>query len=659
MRKRITFQLVVAIAVLVVLSRMAYNAFEAYHSFQSYYDDKEKSLRQAGELLITQDRDFPKEYEQIFLHLESNKIANLIDFYQIEDQGQIKFKTQNVSNLDPNIKPTEYVMRANGVSFIKLNLTKYQINLGFFRHNKTAYSYYLKEQGPSVLFDIVLLIVVIGIMVSFRLQILTTISRTLAQLTPKDLQTINHPSQEIRTIVNFLRAFIDQHFRSQEQKDIFRKNLADGILHELFTSRKKPPYAIQAVLVRFDMNNYTRVALQEKTETLTKILSVYFRKIKELRHRYGGLDYQFIGDEKVLYFKVTPENDQRTQILRSMAFIRDAFDLAKSMSSSVPLTFKAAIVPGELVFYELDESHYFTGKPLIESARYLSTISEKERSILSLPSNLKDQVAVLGVPSSLETIQLKGFDFPVEISYYDQIDNTYNAQKEPTLYLADSGLCQILKYLFVYVGTNNQEKFFEVFQKIRGVRTEEIGSEVRESFDKFFSTVIEKYKPQENDNRVLACSVALSWVFIPVGAESSILKDQLYLLIRHKDPRVASNALMASQRYEWNEGVIDKMLNSPSNRLRGDALVLLGRRGIDDKFFRYWKELIENNDPNFILSGLWAAQETFKFHRENNPTHLRSNPLVEDMTAKITKLKSHVKPQVVQRAEWALESTRE
>ncbi|MBK7959965.1 MAG: hypothetical protein IPK04_01290 [Bdellovibrionales bacterium] len=104
--------------------------------------------------------------------------------------------------------------------------------------------------------------------------------------------------------------------------------------------KKKPPYAIQAIVVRFDMNNYTRRALQENTGALTALLSRYFQRVKELRLRYGGLDYQFIGDEKVLFFKVEHDNQLEVQLLRAVAFLRDAFKIAQEMSDEMTLTLR-------------------------------------------------------------------------------------------------------------------------------------------------------------------------------------------------------------------------------------------------------------------------------------------------------------------------------
>lgn len=686
--------------------RLVVNVTNTISDFGDYYKSKRQQLAVAAQLILDQEERLPKSYDDLYNYLEVSKVANLIDFYQIEQNGAVKFKTDNVGNLDVGIPPSDQVMAASNVFFLKLRLTNFDINFGFFGQNKYAYWIYFKRDYAFIFLDLALLVMVVILMVRYRLSILTAISGILSQVTPQDLKKLDHPSQEIHIIINFLRSFIEQLSKSESLRSLFGRNIADGILRELAPPGrvgmapapiKKPPYPIEAILVRFDMNNYTRRALQENTEQLTALLSRYFRKVKELRLRYGGLDYQFIGDEKVLFFKIEEGQTLQEQLLLAIAFLRDAFELAKKMSEQIPLTFKAAVVPGTLTFYELDESHYFTGTPLIESARYLTTISEKDRSILSLPADLSPQIEILSKPFHQESVILKGYENPLTISYFDSIRSHFmetsrtnpieasqSKPMDPRLFLSDDGLCQILMELTdlieadrgigstnlhgqadplnttrVTAPTTYAARFTEIFHRLRDVPIQEVEPEVAVAYERLLGRCVDIYGPIELQNKILANAISMSRIFVPRGSETAGIKEKLLKLVAHKDVRVSANALAASQRYEWNEKLVKDMLQSPSNRIRGDALALIGCREINETFFSAWKGVVESENANFILSGLWVGQEVLKFHLEKNPTHFKSNPLVENMIATIRRHLKSSRAEIVQRAQWALAASQQ
>jgi hypothetical protein len=688
MRQKISYQIIINLALFLIATRIIIIGIQIYNVGDSYYLKKSEALKQTLAILVDSDKRSPLSGEELEQRLIIAYNANLFDFYKVEvpaapevpapegaagssfagSAGGLKtvYQTDNITSLETQDLKPAILYTSDDYTVLKNQLTRFSVTVGFNSSRSGQVIRAVKPYGVYLLIDFFLLTLIVTMIVRFRLEVLSSISKILSKLTPRDLQNISHPSTEIRTIVNYLRSFIEQYSKSETQRDVYKRNMADGITRELFLSKKKPPYVIQAIVVRFDMNNYTRRALQENTGALTSLLSQYFQRVKELRLRYGGLDYQFIGDEKVLFFKVENEAQFETQLLRAVAFLRDAFKIAQEMSDEIILTFKAALVPGNLTFYELDGSHYFTGTPLIESARYLTTIAEKDRSIMSMPTSQCERVKILTKPFFSEAVMLKGYEVPLDISYFDRFDydfkvNTFNVddfrvEKDPMLFLSDHGFVQIINVFFDLMDAGKMEQFIFLYQKIRGVVAVEVVPAVVNAYERLLTQGIEQFKSIEHENRILSSVVALSWVFIPCGFENSRIKEKLYSLVRHKDVRVASNALMASQRYEWNEDIIGKMLVSPSNRLRGDALLLLGRRGVDEKFFKAWKQLIENKDSLFVLSGLWASQEVFKFHSENNPTHLKSNPLVENMVDLISKLKKHAQKQVGQRADWALEA---
>jgi hypothetical protein len=507
-----------------------------------------------------------------------------------------------------------------------------------------------------LLTELPLIVVMMWVALRYRAEMLKRVSQILTKLTPRDLQIVNQPTPEIRAVINWLRSFVEQVSQFEPKRIAAKNTLPDGISHELSLTRKKLPYSIQAIVIRFSLSDGTRARLQEARIDLSKFLFGYFEQLKELRLRYGGLEYQFFGDENVLFFKVENGDQLEEQMLRAVAFLRDAFSIDNKLSPEVPRHFKAALVNGPLTLYEIAGNHYFFGSPLTESVKILAGITEQNRSIFALRTVNNEKVKRLCRPSPMSPGITMTQDSTAGFSCFDQFDQHFGPGKDPMHFLSDRGLGEILTVLVSCEESNNLEEFLLLFQKIMSVRTRVVSNEIILGYERLLIQTINKRKGVEVENKLLSCAVSLSWVFVPCGAENRRIKEELYNLIRHKDVRVASNALMASQRYEWNEETIAKMLISPSNRLRGDALLLLGRRGIEERFFKAWKQSVESKDPLFVLSALWASQEVFKFHRENNPSHLQSNEFVENMKELMHKLKQSLNKQITSRAQWALDA---
>jgi hypothetical protein len=169
--------------------------------------------------------------------------------------------------------------------------------------------------------------------------------------------------------------------------------------------------------------------------------------LKELRLRYGGLEYQFFGDENVLFFKVENGDQLEEQMLRAVAFLRDAFSIDNKLSPEVPRHFKAALVNGPLTLYEIAGNHYFFGSPLTESVKILAGITEQNRSIFALRTVNNEKVKRLCRPSPMSPGITMTQDSTAGFSCFDQFDQHFGPGKDPMHFLSDRGLGEILTVL--------------------------------------------------------------------------------------------------------------------------------------------------------------------------------------------------------------------
>lgn len=691
MQRKLTYRFIVLFSLLLIALRLGLVGLEIQQNGRQTQLQSAESIKQLLLHLADLDKKGALTKEELVQSLTRYGERGNLEFFRIEKESsagrEILFESANnpfaqMQNVPPSVLHSDEIFTG-----MKAQLSHFVVTAGTSTPSfKQLVAKYTRAHGHYLLIDCVLLLLLLVLALRFRMEILRLIASTLEQLTPRDLQNVSHPTQEMRAIVKFLRTFIDQVTKAEIPEDQQRKILPDGIGRELFGARKPPPYQIQAVVLRFELSRETRKLLQEKPASAVLQISRFYQQLKELRQRYGGLDYQALGDEKVIYFRIENGDHLEEQLRKATAFVRDSFSAAATRTANElsPFFVKVAMVPGTLMFYEIDGNHYFSGTPLQESRRLISTITDRDRSILCLPTVHNEKIKVLGKPLRSDSVSVKGLDSPMDVSYFDQFSNQFNSEfntqfntqfsnqmksehnseinseiisdQNIDLYLSDQGLIQIKETFMRLAQIEKVDQFLLLFQKIRNVRVEAVDPEVVTAYSQLLDFIVDKYRAKESDNKILSCAISLSWIFVPCGQETSRIKESFYNLVRHKDVRVASNALMASQRYEWNQEVIDKMLKSPSNRLRGDALVLLGRRGVDERFFIAWRQLVESRDQLFVLSGLWASQEVFKFHTENNPSHMKGNPLVENMIDMIKRIRSDSQKQIGQRAQWALEA---
>lgn len=168
-----------------------------------------------------------------------------------------------------------------------------------------------------------------------------------------------------------------------EERYLLAKQVLPSLRAELF-SGKKPPYEFDCVLVRLDVNGYSKLFLSNKRAEFLKELNQYFIRLTEIVSRYQGFVHEFIGDEVIFYFK----HDGKPDIawLQAVATCRD---LESMTNQTVEWTFKAVIAEGRLHFGPMVHGYSLSGDVLITTVRMLKSleIQKNKNSILLAPTN--------------------------------------------------------------------------------------------------------------------------------------------------------------------------------------------------------------------------------------------------------------------------------
>lgn len=162
-----------------------------------------------------------------------------------------------------------------------------------------------------------------------------------------------------------------------EERYLLAKQVLPSLRAEIF-SGKKPPYDFHCVLVRLDINGYSKRFMSDDRSKFLLDLNDYFMRLSEIVSRYQGFVHEFIGDEVLFYFKY--EDVPSKAWLQAVAACRD---IEAMTNQSAPWTFKAVIAQGDLHFGPMVHGYSLSGDVLIRTVRILNSV-ELEKNLTTI-----------------------------------------------------------------------------------------------------------------------------------------------------------------------------------------------------------------------------------------------------------------------------------
>ncbi|MBX7231018.1 MAG: hypothetical protein K1X29_02930 [Bdellovibrionales bacterium] len=524
--------------------------------------------------------------------------------------------------------------------------------------------------------DFTLVTLFLSILLYLILKDILDLTRILKSRDRKPMADIKARSKESQILL----AATDQFEKSQEHLKLtnqtYAASLSPAVRNELLLGTKAP-FQFDAYVIRLDVNGYTQMFLERKTEFVTSTLNRYFKKAAEVIRRYEGHIYQYVGDEIVFHIKV--EGDTRSTgeefiaahlptedagLEKAVSCVRSLFAVAQEMDQElrgqgVPFVVKAAMSRGRLRFIELDTGYAFAGLPLIESVRMLGKIDEKEQNILAIYSD--DYVGVRSLAQEYKTFQVafKGFQGQTEIvEIKDFIPiQIFLEQKNLAVikwFRSDADLVTLMEFLGDQIGLVGPDFFIKIDKILRHFEVEEVPSALAQSYERLLTKLIEWTETRPNDenwNVVLSSLIALGAHLLKSLGLSDSLRALLELGLKHQDPRVRGNSVLTLDELSPETYSFHELLSHPTNRVVADVLLAQGRRDLQSQVFHQLKQFLYSENPFFVASGIYVLSYLYDYHRDRDPVYFKANPYLQQIPLLIEPFLSHNNVMVQKRAE--------
>ena len=511
--------------------------------------------------------------------LENARKISLIDFYILQKENEVVMWYNNFNDLEGinvEYKVFDKLLTTDTVAFRTLKAFNYTLTLGLIQNKYDLIKTNLWLLRYNIARDILFVTAsLIGILF-FMLKDILSLSKVLTGKNRNQMEGIKARSAEAEALINASKGLEGERQRLSVLSETYSQTVGPAIVHEIQSGRPAP-YQFQATICRIDLNGYTQLMLEKEPSYLNNILNSYFAMARETINRYGGLIYQFVGDEIVFEFK-DDLSEAGNSIALATACIRDLFQQARILEDSLPadanhyFKLKAAFARGTMRFVALDQGHALSGIPLVESVRLLSTVEDKSNQILTFFEEdfvmNQDLVFIFDRKEN----QLKGFKESSRICCsrdFRSIDWLFDNQSWSLLkyYRSDADLTFILKKIRLYAGSSEGRTLDALFEHLKSHHFTDVSTELaREAQVNLFS-FMELEKNNLLSEKALASYISFYQRIVPIHQRGSEAEKLLHKLLSHKNFRVQANTVLAIGPSLRSAQELKKRIHSSNNRL--------------------------------------------------------------------------------------------
>lgn len=579
--------------------------------------------------------------------LSQARKLGFIDFYILQEGSQALFfenNTGQVEDLNHNYANFNILMDVDGLKFKTIKVQDYKLTAGVYSNAQATLWETFKNMFPLFIKDIAVVTSFLGFVAYLLLKDIINLSKVLTSRSRKDIRNIKTTSLEAQNLVNASLSLEGERERFEHLSEVYGETVGPAIRHEL-KSGQNPPYSFGATLCRIDLNGYTQMFLEKDPKYVTSILNQYFAKAREVIERYGGLIYQFVGDEIVFLFKEDLATGLDTDSL-AISCIRDLFHEAAIIEKNLPheanhyFKLKGALAKGSMRFNRLDEGHALSGLPLIESVRLLSLIDDKSHQVLTFFNESSKSADGLAFIFDRQMNQLKGFkeqslicksrDF-MSVEFIFETKNWGHL----SFYRQDEHVLFILKKLRLMASSRQEEDILSILRSLRfhhfTKSTPQIAIEAGLTLNAFVQAEVE----QLLSSKSLSSLIAFLGRIIPVELWNQSLEKSLLGLMEHKDPRVKANVIVTLGRYDFTARTLWENMFSENNRVAADTIIEVAKRQLNLDVFNALDRLLTSSDSLYRRSGEFALQSILVFYKETDPVFYKTNPILNKMQVRL------------------------
>ena len=622
-----------------------------YHNITKNIDELiEKRKRQVDFVLeFSANLIIQENIESVTQRLKQAREFNTIDFYILQNKGKvITFynRQNNPDDLNMDFARANYnkFVESEEITFKTIKINEYVLTTGIITSKNRLFIESVKEQKYIILPDILAVTFLLTLILYMLLKDIVNLSKIVSSKNRREMTNIKSISREGEAILKAASSYENEQRHLKNQKEFLSGSLTPAILHEI-NSGTPAPHVFESTMVRVDLNGYTQLYLEKKDEYVTGILNSYFTAGRELIERYGGLIYQYVGDEIVFHFKGPPKMTEAV----ATACVRSLFELADEIEKTLPpeaghyFKLKASFASGVVRFVQLDTGFGLSGLPLIESARLLGQVDDKSKNTLAVYDSSRDYINKLCSPAPAKESHLKGFDgttLVCTVTEFISQQTILEANKGEycTYFRNDVNLIHLMKYMETLVKDQKEDLFFRIYGDMKNLKTHIICTELEQAFTHFLEATYRQSHANPVNPKILSSVVSLTQLLVPTKMISNKLTEILKLYLQFSDPRVRANAVLVLGDAPSNLRFLRKFIHSSDNRVSADALLVAGKQVVDQELVKRVHSLLKSPDKVYQASGRYVALKLVEHYKEHDAVYYNTNPhlkKLEDLIGKV------------------------
>jgi hypothetical protein len=663
--QKMPFVFRILIAVWLVYSLFSIGQY--VYQYQSMISGWENSRKNnvTHQILVSQQYLVDENLDQLKTVLENARKLTYFDYWVLQENNVLKDFGGNgtAKDFDREFIPSDNFYEGPGFALKTIGVLNYKLTIGITKLSSIQLiTHELKYESLKFLFDFFMVTFLIVLVIRNKFSDILSITKILQSKNRNHLQNVDVQNKEASILLSAASGYATAAHQLQTEKSLFKHGIGPAILQELI-SKKEIPYSFEALVVRIDLNGYTRMVFNKNPKFVTDLMDLYTKEAKNIIERFSGAIYQFIGDELIFIIK---ETDQRIASQLAISCVRSLFDLAKKIENEKKdvidsFKFKASFARGQLLFYQLEIGYAFYGQPLVDSVRILSTITDKNENVLSFKKEELIAIKKLCPNYTEKSIVLTGIDGTahiVNVNYIRTLNEVIqeNLIEYLTLYRDDQELYQIFKTINENISRFDIETLMNILSPLKLFKPDFFS---RNTKDEYLS-LISKYGNENNGidqvaqiekYKILATLIKnCVYVFSGSKSDSEMWEPVIKSFLQHPDQRIRSNTLITIS--ELSNGDIDfsDFIRSPHNRIATDALIEHGKKDFSKYVFNEIQTFLNSDNSMFVASGLYAAAKLYCYHKITDPIYFQANEYLKLIPEIIEKYLNHPNDQIKNRA---------
>jgi hypothetical protein len=600
----------------------------------------------------------PKSIRVLEKTLDEKIQYKVIDYYVIRDASGVLSK-KNVGEITDDqqraLDQINEVLVYDKTVFASVKRGSNTVTVGFNR-NWPAF----QQEGMKLVIrywfqdSVIYALLLIGLLMYFFKDIFKII-KNFERRDRRPLSDVKATSIEADRLIRAIEGYEERVKNLESSLQIFEKQVFDGVREEMRQGRQ-PPYRFDCVMVRTDLSDFSSARKRSDPQLFERLIDDFFTSLMVMISRHGGYTAEFLGDELIYYFKLSEHPyavAQAVSCQTDLNLLADQYSERSRAEMGFELKLKTALCVGEIEVRAATRQIEFRGEPLIESVRILKEVVEKNRHVILYNRVLRKDLDMAGRSLFYKSTDLKGigaidlFEFQSRFAVHELLGKLSRDTLHYLSFLrSTSDLVETFDYLDLCRENIDNGLMLKILARLKqSIAQVTDNREVIQSYKQLIRHLHEDYCKQKNPDslHVLSAAVTLCPFVMSRFALAPEFQGLLTEIALEGDPRVFANTIDVYIRMEESlPAVLTKGLSvSKNNRVIANSLIFEGQKELSSAVLSKTETMINDDNPYYIASGLYAIGEIAHFYRSKNLVYLKANLTVERILQKVANFLDH------------------